>query len=175
MLVVRDLAEEDIDAVAALNVRSWQAGYAGIVPADVLDALDPAAFAERRRSRSTPPGARTVVADDGGTIVGFASFGPYLLQQEQDTYDPAIGQLYAIYVDPDRWSTGAGRALMAAAREALAAAGYPEFRLWVLEDNHRARRFYERAGMAPDGDRDVYTPAGGSAALPEVRYAASLE
>jgi len=45
----------------------------------------------------------------------------------------------------------------------------------VLEDNHRARRFYERAGMAPDGDRDVYTPAGGSTALPEVRYAASLE
>jgi ribosomal protein S18 acetylase RimI-like enzyme len=175
MLVVRDLTAEDIDAVAALHVRSWQAGYAGIVPADVLDALDPAAFAEARRSRPTPPGARTVVADDGGTIVGFASFGPYLLQQKQDTYDPAIGQLYAIYVDPDRWSTGAGRALMAAAREALAVAGYPEFRLWVLEDNHRARRFYERAGMAPDGDRDFYTPAGGSTALPEVRYAASLE
>jgi RimJ/RimL family protein N-acetyltransferase len=64
---------------------------------------------------------------------------------------------------------------MAAARQALAAAGYPEYRLWVLEENHRARRFYERAGMAPDGDRDVYTPRGSSVALPEVRYAASLD
>jgi ribosomal protein S18 acetylase RimI-like enzyme len=173
MLVVRDLTEEDIDAVATLHVRTWQAGYARIVPADVLDALDPAAFAERRRSRAVPPGARTVVADDGGKIVGFASFGPYLLEEE-DAYDPATGELYAIYVDPDRWGTGAGRALMAAAREALTAAGYPVFRLWVLEENHRARRFYERAGMAPDGDRDVYTPRGSSAALPEVRYAATL-
>jgi ribosomal protein S18 acetylase RimI-like enzyme len=174
MLVVRDLTEEDIDAVAALHVRTWQVGYAGIVPADVLDALDPAALAERRRSRPVPPGAQTVVAEDGGAIIGFALFGPYRLQQEQDAYDPAAGELYAIYVDPGRWSTGAGRALMAAAREALAAAGYPEFRLWVLEENHRARRFYERAGMAPDGDRDVYTPRGSSTALPEVRYTATL-
>jgi ribosomal protein S18 acetylase RimI-like enzyme len=173
MLVVRDSTEDDIDAVAALHVRTWQAGYAGIVPAEVLDALDPAAFAERRRSRPVPPGARTVVADDGGTIVGFASFGPYRLQDE-DAYDPASGELYAIYVDPGRWNTGAGRALMTAVREALAADGYRKFRLWVLEENRRARRFYERAGMAPDGDRDVYIPGGSSVALPEVRYAAPL-
>jgi GNAT superfamily N-acetyltransferase len=174
MVEIRALAETDIDAVAALHVRTWQAGYAGIVPAAVLDALDPVALAARRREQPAPPGARTVVADDHGTIVGFASFGPYRVQGEDDKYDPAAGELYAVYVDPDRWGGGTGRRLIAAARGALAADGYPEMRLWVFEENHRARRFYERAGMAPDGDREFYTPRGSTAELPEIRYAIRL-
>jgi GNAT superfamily N-acetyltransferase len=60
------------------------------------------------------------------------------------------GELYAIYVDPDSWSTGVGRALIARAEERLAEE-YDEATLWVLDDNPRARRFYERAGWAPDG------------------------
>jgi RimJ/RimL family protein N-acetyltransferase len=51
---------------------------------------------------------------------------------------------------------------------------YPELRLWVLEKNDRARRFYERAGMAPDGTHGVYTPGGSTAELPEIRYARRL-
>ena len=33
MLVLRPLTDADIDAVAAMQVRTWQAGYAGIMPA----------------------------------------------------------------------------------------------------------------------------------------------
>ena len=174
MLVVRPLTDADIDAVAALNVRTWQAGYAGIMPAEVLDALDPAAFAETRRSRSAPPGAQTLVAADGGTIVGFVSFGPHSRQHGGAEYVDGIGEIYAIYVTPERWGTGAGHALMAAARQALAAVGHAEMRLWVLAENHRARRFYERAGMAPDGARDTFTPPGGAAELAEMRYSQRL-
>jgi RimJ/RimL family protein N-acetyltransferase len=63
---------------------------------------------------------------------------------------------------------------MAAARRALATAGHSEVRLWVLVDNHRARRFYERAGMAPDGARETFTPPGGTAELAEIRYSQRL-
>jgi ribosomal protein S18 acetylase RimI-like enzyme len=174
MLVLRPLTDADIDAVAALNVRTWQAAYAGIMPAEVLDALDPVAFAESRRSPNRPPGAHTVVADDGGVIVGFVSFGPHSRQHGGDEYVAGVGEIYAIYVAPERWGTGAGRALMAAARQALAAAGHSEMRLWVLAENHRARRFYERAGMALDGARDTFTPAGGTVALAEIRYSLRL-
>jgi GNAT superfamily N-acetyltransferase len=169
MVEIRALADGDIDAVAALHVRSWQVGYAGIVPADVLDALDPARFAGRRRTQSVPPGAHTVVADDAGTVVGFASFGPYRMPPPPDTYDRSAGELYAIYVAPDRWGSGIGRLLIATARAALAS-DYPAMRLWVLEENHRARRFYERAGLAPDGAREMYTPPASTAELPEIRY-----
>jgi ribosomal protein S18 acetylase RimI-like enzyme len=41
---------------------------------------------------------------------------------------------------------------MHAAVEQLSADGYPEAVLWVLEDNPRARRFYEREGWQAVAD-----------------------
>jgi ribosomal protein S18 acetylase RimI-like enzyme len=123
---------------------------------------------------SAPPGAHTLIAEDGGAIVGFVAFGRHCRQHGGDEYVPGIGEIYAIYVAPERWGTGAGHALLEAAREAMAAAGNAELRLWVLEANARARRFYERAGMAADGARDAYTPPGAAAGLPEIRYAMRL-
>ena len=175
MLVLRPLTDDDVDALAAMHVRTWQVGYAGIMPAEVLDTLDPAAFAESRRSRNAWPGAQTVVAEDGGTIVGFTSFGPHRRQHGGPEPVDGIGEIYAIYVAPERWGTGVGRALMAAARDGLAAAGNAEVRLWVLAENARARRFYERAGMATDGARGTFTPQGSTAELVEVRYAMRLD
>jgi GNAT superfamily N-acetyltransferase len=171
---IRPLAEADIDPVAELHVRAWRAGYAGIVPAAVLDALDPAAFAAARRDRPVPPGALTLVAVEDSTIVGFASHGPYRVQQRPEEFDPEAAELYAVYVDPDRWGAGTGRALLAEVTRALRVVGCPELRLWVFEANDRARRFYERAGMAPDGTRHTYTPGGSTAELPEIRYAVRL-
>ena len=179
MLTIRAMTEADVDAVAAIHVRAWRAGYAGIIADDYLDALDVAAFAERHRSRITRArsepvlaNARTVVAVAGSEVVGFASFGPYL--RDDDTFDPAMGHLYAIYVHPDHWGRGAGRELISAARAALTEAGFPGMRLWVLEENHRARRFYERAGLSPDGVRQTYVPRGSTQELPELRYATAL-
>ena len=45
--------------------------------------------------------------------------------------------------------------------------GYRCIMLWVLEDNARARRFYERAGFAPDGARHGLPDLGG---VTEIRY-----
>ena len=106
-----------------------------------------------------PVGA-TSSARSKARVVGFASTGP---SRDEDE----IGELYAIYVDPQDWSTGAGRALMAAAEQRLAA-DYDAALLWVLEDNPRARGFYERAGWAPDGVRKAEERFGVRAA--EVRY-----
>jgi ribosomal protein S18 acetylase RimI-like enzyme len=174
MTEIRPITDADIDAVARLHVRAWRSAYAGIVPADVLDALDPARFAQARRTRSAPPGTQTLVAEDAGTVTGFASIGPYRSEQKSDQWDTGVGELYALYVDPARWGAGIGRALLSAAQATLAATAVTEMRLWVLEENHRARRFYERAGLRPDGRRHYYTPRGSNAELPELRYAGPL-
>ena len=174
MVQIRPLADADIDAVAAVHVRAWQVGYAGIIPAEYLAGLNPAQFAERRRRRRPGPDkAQTLVAEQDGVITGFAGFGPYRVDRGEG-FNPAIGELYAIYVDPPRWSSGTGRKLLAAARAGLAEAGFPTMRLWVLEANHRSRRFYGKAGLTPDGERHLYTPSGTTVELPEIRYAARL-
>ena len=61
----------------------------------------------------------------------------------------AVGDLRA----PEAWGSGAGTALLAAGVEELRRQGYAEASLWVLEDNPRARRFYEREGWTLDGAR----------------------
>ncbi|MCZ9346526.1 GNAT family N-acetyltransferase, partial [Streptomyces sp. TRM76130] len=53
-----------------------------------------------------------------------------------------------------------------------AAARYPRMLLWVLRDNTRARRFYERAGFRADGGAGVFEVDG--IPVPEVRYARAL-
>ena len=172
MLEIRPITDADIDAVAGIHVRSWQAGYAGIVPADYLAAMDPAVFAERRRLRARQPGTQTLVAALDGEVIGFASFGPY--RATPGEVDPRMGELYAIYVDPQRWRAGAGRRLIEAAKAALTEAGFPDMRLWVFTDNDRARRFYERAGLRPDGETHFYTPGDTGVQLPELRYMTPL-
>ncbi|MBM2617689.1 GNAT family N-acetyltransferase [Actinoplanes sp. LDG1-06] len=166
MTEIRRITEADYDEVAALHVRTWQVAYEGIVPADVLAALDPAAFAARRRS-DPHPGAETLIAVDEGRVAGFVTFGP-------DRNDPGEGELYAVYVHPYHWGRGTGRRLVEAARAGLTAGGYPSMRLWVLEENHAARSFYERVGLAWDGTRQTWSPRGSTVELPELRYATAL-
>jgi hypothetical protein len=77
MLQIRPIGASDIDDVARVHVRSWQSGYAGIVPAAFLNELDPAEFAARRRYTEMPSGGGAVCAVHHGEIIGHAAFGPY--------------------------------------------------------------------------------------------------
>jgi RimJ/RimL family protein N-acetyltransferase len=57
--------------------------------------------------------------------------------------------LHGFYVVPERWGTDVASALHDAALAALPDCA--ETKLWVLEENHRARRFYEKHGWRPNG------------------------
>jgi ribosomal protein S18 acetylase RimI-like enzyme len=179
VVTVRPAEPADAEDVVRVHVRTWRHAYAGIVPDDVLAALDRQVEqrvhrARERWSASERSNFRTVVAIDGGGVVGFATFGPYRLDQGRpEPVDPAVGEVLAIYVDPDRQGHGHGRALMDAAVAGLRAGGAGEIRLWVLAENTPSRRFYERYGFADDGERHFYRVErtdGSTVDLPEVRY-----
>jgi GNAT superfamily N-acetyltransferase len=143
----------DALAVARTHVRAWQAGYRGLLPAAYLDGLRP----EDRAARYTfdrSDGPRTTVAITAGTLIGFATIHG--------------SELSALHVDPDAWSTGVGRALIAQARTDLAAAGVAEAHLWLLAGNARAQRFYERDGWTTDGTRRTDTVWG--VTVDEIEY-----
>jgi GNAT superfamily N-acetyltransferase len=156
------LAEgSDSLAIETIRVRGWQTAYRHVFPANALDEMPVDDERWRDRLVTPPPGWSTFVAENGeGMVVGFSSVGP-----SRDVR--GLGELYAIYVDPDAWSTGAGRALIERAEEQLRAE-YDVATLWVLEDNPRARSFYERFGWQPDGARKAEERWGVRA--PEVRY-----
>jgi GNAT superfamily N-acetyltransferase len=161
---------DDADAIAAVHVASWQAAYAGVLPDHVLAALSVAERATRWRTRLVAPSpSTTLVAADHDDVLGFASVGP---SRDPDAPSPDTGQLHAIYVDPTRWQAGIGRALFARARDLASAHGHHVLTLWVVADNARARRFYERMAMHADGAQKREVLEG--ILLDAVRYRLSL-
>jgi putative acetyltransferase len=61
--------------------------------------------------------------------------------------------LHGFYVVPAFWGSGVADELHDAALAALP--DCPEVRLWVLAENHRARRFYEKRGWRANGETRV--------------------
>lgn len=141
-VLVRPSVPDDAEAIAVVQVRSSQAGFADIFPPEALATLDPEPRVPLWRERLP------LVAEDEEGIVGFAHVGP---SEGED-----VGEIYRFFVLPGRWGRGVGRALMDRALEQLRTAGYGEAILWVHADNLRARRFYESAGWRLDGvEKDV--------------------
>lgn len=162
---------EDAQQLAWVHVRSWQQGYRGLLPDELLDSLDVSQRTEQWQeslSRSDLPRRGTLVADDATGVVGFANLTP-----ERDGDETAgVGEVRAFYVDPERWGHGVGRALLTAAEDTLAQAGYRRAVLWVLDTNTAARSFYARLGWILDGGEkdDIF----GDTRVREVRYRRTL-
>lgn len=165
-VAVRAATPPDAGAIAATRAASWRATYQGLVPQTFLDRMTPPDEIDRRAAALADPAPVrfTLVAERAGITVGFASGGP-----DRDAHN-GCGELYALYVLPAHLRTGAGTALMTAALDALRAR-FDEVGVWVLDGNDRARRFYERFGLAATGERRVLDLDG---PVPEVRHAGKL-
>lgn len=167
-IVLRDAHPDDAFEVATVHVRSWQSAYRGIVPGAYLDSMRPEDRMARYTFADTRPGQpRTIVALDGGTIIGFATYGPC-----RDEDAPDHGEVYAIYLDPSAWGRGGGRVLMEETRLRLAGDGFADAALWALVGNDRAAAFYQRDGWCRDGTRKNFEIGG--AWVDEERFRRSL-
>jgi ribosomal protein S18 acetylase RimI-like enzyme len=146
---IREAEPRDARAIAEIHVRAWRDAYRGQLSDAYLDGLDVDERLEQHRRSLEEPRSdwRSWVAEDGGRVVGFAVTGP----SEDADAGERTGEVYAIYLEPDRVGTGLGRSLFEHALEDLRERGFAEATLWVLATNERARRFYEIAGWKPDG------------------------
>ena len=173
-VTVRPATIDDAAGIARVQVRTWQSAYAGLMPAETLDALDVDQATLRIRAWFDSKGFdRAVAIDPIDGVVGFVSFGPYQIDRNHELLDPRYGEIPAIYVAVEWQGQGIGRALMDAAVGALRERGMTEVRLWVLTGNASARAFYERYGLTADGERSTFRvsgPGGVPVELDEVRY-----
>jgi GNAT superfamily N-acetyltransferase len=171
-LEVRLAAPGDAAAVAAIHIVAWRRAYAHVVPAAALTGIPPGDREAMWRGLIAGGGRRRrvlVAGAPGGAPRGFAAWSP---TRDADGDPSATAELCAIYVHPDAWGGGLGRALVEHGIALARADGFERATLWVVRDNARARRFYERAGWTPDGGRREEPVLG--APVAQVRYATDL-
>ncbi len=129
--------DEEIRGKAYVHWACWHEAYAVIVSASYLEKLT----LEKCEQMAFQWRENVLIAKDGERVVGFAGYGEA---------DPTAGELFALYVLKEYHGTGVAQALMQAASEKLSA--YPKIGLWVLKDNPRAIRFYEKCGFSATGE-----------------------
>jgi len=140
-MIIRPAKPDEGTVVAAVRVASWRAAYAGLVPASYLAAMPADEAHWNAVAHGEHPDTELIVCEADSRIVGFACYGT----ARPPCFDYS-GELYATYFLPDAIGKGYGAATLRVAMAALARLGHVNMMLWVMEDNARGRRFYERAG-----------------------------
>jgi ribosomal protein S18 acetylase RimI-like enzyme len=152
-LEIRTAVSADADGIATAHVSAWRVAYRGLVPDHYLDGDEfersrfvgwTAALTEGPDADEDPLSQLLVPTLDG-RIVGFGIFGRERLDLGTDA--TGRGELYGFYLHPDVWGTGIADALIERCHAGLVER-FDAAVLWVLRDNTRARRFYERSGWA---------------------------
>ena len=131
--------DEEIRGKAFVYWKSWHEAYPGFVSQEYLDKLT----YEKCVNMAFSWLDNLIVAMDGNTVIGFVGYG------NCGEESPNAGEIFALYILSEYYGTGVGLRLMQAGLKELSA--YPEVHLWVLKDNKRAIRFYEKCGFVPTG------------------------
>lgn len=184
---VRPAGAEDAGDIARIQIDTWRAAYAEILPPAVLDALDLETVTGAWESAiTTPPSPqhRVLVAMEQQWRVGFVAIGPVgRVGPAEDADDDAdegtdgtgepSAAIAPILVEP-RWGRrGHGSRLLAAAADLAREDGTTRLIAWIPERDVVSSAFLTSAGWAPDGlARALDTGAG---ELREIRMHTSLK
>ena len=179
-MIIRPARIADAASLARVRLETWRTSYRGLIPEAVIAGMDMKrkpragmnACGHRRRTLTclwrSPVGLRfrrglKPIPRCGRFLCGG---GP-----DRDADPDYSGELYAIYVLQAYQGQGVGRALVSAAVDWLRQNGHQSMLIWVLRDNHPARRFYEALGGKAVRERSIDI---GGAPLPEVGYGYDL-
>jgi len=158
----------DAQTVGRIHVESWNVAYRGIMPDDVIARTDLAYrtkfWAERMADQTWP----VFLVEEDGAAVAFCQMIP---TRDADDDQSRVGHITSLHVLPHLRGHGYGRALVDHVCAEFRQRGFAEVTLWVLQENWKARRFYEKHGFKPDGG----TRRSPSTDVPEVRYRIGIQ
>ena len=162
---VRAARPEDAAILARIYVAAWRDTYAGILPDTMLvgmsDVRHAAAWQHELATRDRH--SDTLVAEDEDGVLGLVTVGP---ARRVSRAQLEGGEIYRLYVAPERQGEGAGKALLMASFDWLISREVDAVIVWVLAENP-ARFFYEAMGGTRLGEK---TDTVGGAKVREVAY-----
>jgi RimJ/RimL family protein N-acetyltransferase len=138
-VIFRAATLDDVEAILDVQQPGAVLAFSHIFPQDEHP-FPRTALTDRWRGEIADPGTRVYVSTgETGAVSGFAATrGAVLLH-----FGTAVAT----------WGTGLARELHDAVVRELAGTGATHVRLHCLEQNRRARRFYEKLGWRPTGEQ----------------------
>lgn len=128
--------------ISKIYESSWKYAYKDIIPQDYLANIPTGQWA----NSINKAGMNSLVLIENGRMAGTASFCKSRWEKYSD-----YGEIVSLYFLPDYIGKGYGKLLLNKCIEELKQCGFSKVLLWVLEDNHRARKFYEKNGFIYSG------------------------
>ena len=150
---------DDFNAIGEIYAQSWKTAYKGIVPQEYLDGLSGSLWTK---------------------ILGDSKYDAYVILEDEkhigtssicaarDEKMKGWGEIVSIYLLPEYFGKGYADPLFKGVINALSEKGYTNIYLWVLKENIRAHKFYEKHGFHQNGDTSLIEVAGKE--LTEIRY-----
>ena len=143
MLIRYISPSDDLFEISSIYERSWKSAYKDIIPQSYLESIP-----EGRWAKSiTREGMNNLVLTEDGVIIGTASFCRSRWEKYKEW-----GEIVSIYFLPEYIGKGYGTILLKRCIQELEEMDFEKMLLWVLEDNHRARSFYEKNGFVCTGE-----------------------
>lgn len=156
-LRIREMIQDDAEAVARLHAESWRSAYRGILCDEYLDGPVDGEWLETWTKRLARPGPNEIglVADGESGLAGFVF--------AVADHDSALGAfLDNLHVGPRYRGRGIGsRLLNELSRLLLSRHDDTGLYLWVFESNRRARGYYEKLGAVAVRRAEAEAPGGG--------------
>jgi GNAT superfamily N-acetyltransferase len=166
---VRFATQKDAADVAQLHLIAAMTLYEGQVPFEHWAATPMTRRESYWREAIEFAEPQVMVAVEDGVIVGMVGF-----DRSRDPKTPnTTGEIWALYVDPDRIGQGIGLALWDAAREGLVDEGCTDVTVWLPLRNERTLRFHDLAGFKREMNTARTVPMG-EARVEEVRLKRAL-
>ncbi len=157
----------DFEILGEIHSESLSFAYTGIFPDDYIQSR----FSYERRKdgfkRELSLGhPETAIIYKDEIPIGLFTFG----KSRYGDVDDSCIEIWRVYLKPNYIGKGFGTELMNWGIHELRKRGYKKAILWVLEDNHRARRFYERNGFSFDGNVQIIENG-----IRELRYSREID
>ena len=162
-ITIRKANPKDATVLGHIQVTSWRSAFRNIASDGYLDNM----VSEENQAadwKEILADAEQVVfvAEMEDKLVGYA-----WAHREDDESIESDSELISMHILPEYKCHGIGRRLFAATASQLTQQGCKSVYLWVLEENHPSRKFYEAFGGQSVGKHQIEL---GDRELTEVAY-----
>ena len=159
-MIIRKINQTDSrEEISNIYEQSWKYAYKDIIPQAYLDSIPKGQWG----GTFDNPECYTLIMLDDEKIIGTSTYCKSRFEDYKDW-----GEIVSIYFLPEYMGKGYGKDLLEQAVEELKTMGFQTVFLRVLEDNNRARHFYEKCGFKYGGK--YYDDIIGGKQLRELQY-----